>query len=196
MPIPPSPTITHVVPDTSRQSWMRHPRVGVCSRHLDASWNSSRTDRMTNSAIGMLFTCALVIVTPWDASVLKMSSSYPAAGDWNHRRAELLSSKEKKATSGAPSRKRSDVPQAMSGCASLGVTAAPDTSRTPPSSPRTSHSTPSRSSPDPKAAWAGAVMRQRIGSSYSRVSRVLEPEGRGGPGDVRVAAPRAGRDGQ
>ena len=53
----------------------------------------------------------------------------PAAGDWNQRSPGLESMKEKNGASGAPSRNRSDVPQAMSGCAFSFVTFSPSGSR-------------------------------------------------------------------
>ena len=75
VPIPPRPTTSHVVPATSRQSWMRQDRGPIRLRHAPASWNSSSTARMTNSAMGMLLTWALVIRTQADASREKTGAS-------------------------------------------------------------------------------------------------------------------------
>ncbi len=75
VPIPPRPTIIQVVPETSRQSWFLHWWREARSRHSAAPWNSSRTARITNSAMGRLLTWALVTRTPLAASSEKTGAS-------------------------------------------------------------------------------------------------------------------------
>ncbi len=191
-PMWPSPTTSHVVPDTSRQSWIRQVDAPAGAATRSAPWNSSSTARSTNSAIGRLLTWALQTRTPASAISRNGSASYPAAGDWNHRSDGHSTRKRKKAPTGAPSRNRSEVPQATSGRASVHGTAAPVRSTTVPSCSMVSHSMPGRVSRSPKASWATEVQRMSMARSSCQAPRTASPGADPAPPELPGAPGGAG----
>ena len=162
-PIPPRPMISHVVPQTSRQSWICQRRPSARSRHWAAPWNSSSTERTTYSAIGKLLTWVLVIRSP--RATMRPEDRIVVAGT---RRLEppgpAVSSMSEK--NGAERRalevNRSDVPQATSGWVSAPATAEPCTSLRLPSRSIRSHPTSGRARLDDLEDWWATVVKEDL----------------------------------